>query len=646
MEFTSRLCSVCDNALRLAFTTLQNRTPEIFDKVPHHATKDSLVESVLVRSCHLCRLIVYHLKLHWSKDYSLPKEEEQPTSLTEDDFKDSDFVRKNFPAYRVGLREYMLGLPEDVGFTLEMREFGNGEDGVLGTVELDCKTFEGDSLRANQPRFWIFAAQGFNLQDLPKTFRDAIEIAGWANVRYIWIDSCCIIQGSKSDWEKEAKMMEKVYKNTYFNISADHSPNSAGGCFIDRLAYKLTPVQYTIPTSVSGVGQSVEIFLLSRHNFMRALKESPIAERAWVIQERFLSPRILHFTEEQVFWECGSLCACETFPLGVPWVFDHTSSWQYRASTSTLTPRNQTPTPKRQREKPDDFKIWGSICVDYSRTRLTYLSDKLIAFSGMARGMWKGDLESSLLWTVTALDGRPIRPNGSREAYAAPYITAEWAERYRAPSWSWLSKDCGLFWSRVPNSPRLLIEMLDVRVDLVNDDEPTDEIRGGTVTVRGMLRAASWIQDGSKDFVVLDEKHGDSFREKTELPGSFLLQRDTGDAFPVQDIFCLPVRQGNSTRQNSLGKVEIQGLVLEEAGEEGRYRRLGYFDAIGKTYSASELERPWDSIEFPNFGEEKSDAEMDKAKRENIGRLDSFMVDGKFNQGLFRKVQEKTVTIV
>lgn len=161
-EFTSRLCDVCDNALRLAFTSLVGRTPEISDDVPHHITKDSLVDSVLRQSCHLCRLLIYHLKVHYANDCSLGPEAEQPIPerLSEGDFVNSDFDYAAFPSDRVGLRSYMLGLPEEVNFKLQMEEFSDGADGVLGTMKMDCDAFSQGPVKQNVPRFWIFGSQG------------------------------------------------------------------------------------------------------------------------------------------------------------------------------------------------------------------------------------------------------------------------------------------------------------------------------------------------------------------------------------------------------------------------------------------------------------------------------------------------------
>lgn len=41
---------------------------------------------------------------------------------------------------------------------------------------------------------------GMSLADLPRTFREAVEVAGvWFGVRWLWIDSLCILQNSPTD---------------------------------------------------------------------------------------------------------------------------------------------------------------------------------------------------------------------------------------------------------------------------------------------------------------------------------------------------------------------------------------------------------------------------------------------------------------
>jgi hypothetical protein len=441
--------------------------------------------------------------------------------------------------------------------------------------------------------------------------------------------------------------MQKVYRHTYFNISADHSENSHGGLFHDRLAYKYTPCPYVAPK----IGK---VFFLPQFDMTNVLIESTIATRAWVTQERFLSPRILHFTTDQLFWECAGLYACETFPRGAPHVYDNLTSWHYRMPLSLAQTSHE--------DKPAGYEVWGRICEDYSRARLTYTSDKLIAFAGIARefqsrfpndiyiaGLWNGDLITGLLWKAFALNGWPAQANGSHELYADPYITAAMPPRYRAPSWSWLAKDCAIFWqTQMRHSARAAVEILEVHVDLVNEFERTGDIKGGHIKLRGLLRAAQWTQDGHLESIVIDGKSGNQLLVPPEDPlsskaDSFLIQRDTGMEFPVKDIFCLPIRLSVSQRTVSFQNPIIEGLILMPTKDENIFERIGYFEANGEGYCLAllyelcapelELEQPWATLDLRPMAPEEA------AQGNAILKF-------KYNEEHFRQVKESVVTIV
>jgi serine/threonine protein kinase len=55
---------------------------------------------------------------------------------------------------------------------------------------------------------------------LPTIFRDAVYICRTARVRYLWIDSLCIIQDSCEDLEAEIRRMSAVYQGALFTIVA------------------------------------------------------------------------------------------------------------------------------------------------------------------------------------------------------------------------------------------------------------------------------------------------------------------------------------------------------------------------------------------------------------------------------------------
>lgn len=53
-------------------------------------------------------------------------------------------------------------------------------------------------------------------------------------MRYLWIDSLCIIQDDKADWEIESAKMADVYMYSQLNLAATHSSSGRGGCFAER----------------------------------------------------------------------------------------------------------------------------------------------------------------------------------------------------------------------------------------------------------------------------------------------------------------------------------------------------------------------------------------------------------------------------
>ncbi|KAG8670780.1 hypothetical protein FPOAC1_004014 [Fusarium poae] len=137
----------------------------------------------------------------------------------------------------------------------------------------------------------------FCLEDLPKTFRDAIELTRSIGKEYIWIDSLCINQKDKEDWKRESETMHEVFKNAYCTIAATSSKDSQQGFLRESM---------TIP---AGPLSSRDLDSFGTY-FERFVENGILNTRAWVLQERALSRRIIHFTEQQPFWECGGGMTC------------------------------------------------------------------------------------------------------------------------------------------------------------------------------------------------------------------------------------------------------------------------------------------------------------------------------------------------
>jgi hypothetical protein len=69
---------------------------------------------------------------------------------------------------------------------------------------------------------------------LPKTFQDAVTVTRKLGIRYLWIDSLCIIQDSKADWAEEAPKMSEIYGNSYVTIAAFVDVDTHSGFLRER----------------------------------------------------------------------------------------------------------------------------------------------------------------------------------------------------------------------------------------------------------------------------------------------------------------------------------------------------------------------------------------------------------------------------
>ena len=104
----------------------------------------------------------------------------------------------------------------------------SGRWGSDPTIKLLCSNLH--TFRQEQP-----------IADLPKTFREAVVVARHFKIRYLWIDSLCIVQDSDEDWLRESAKMHEVYAHSACTISAAASTGPEGGLFRSRDAKDVHP---------------------------------------------------------------------------------------------------------------------------------------------------------------------------------------------------------------------------------------------------------------------------------------------------------------------------------------------------------------------------------------------------------------------
>lgn len=370
---------------------------------------------------------------------------------------------------------------------------------------------------------------GLPLPSMPRLFRDTMIVALHLGVNYIWIDALCIMQDKddQTDWQREASQMQNVYSNSFCNISAADATSCSDTLFSrprdpdeeilpQKIHLNLTTAHPTSSTAFSKLARIAK----GRYNFRHKTrtKSFTVAEttcwttqvsralvnsRAWVLQERILSPRILHFGRRQLFWECSCWEACEAFPHGkLPGV---TMRWTEpphglkREFTCML--RHQ-----KQPEHDDLYGLWEDLIRYYTQTSLSFGSDKLIAISGLAKlfhslmegddylaGLWRRDLEAELLWA-----------NYNPEYFGPKAITKR-PEKYRAPSWSWAAVDGPIFHNCAPEgelSHDYKIHVEDVQLTYLTDDK-MGQVTDGWLRLRGRLLETELVLVSCENEMVL-----------------------------------------------------------------------------------------------------------------------------------------------
>jgi hypothetical protein len=423
------------------------------------------------------------------------------------------------------------------------------------------------------------------IKELPKTFQDAIVITRKLGVQYLWIDSLCIIQDSVEDWQSEALTMEDVYKNAQLNIAATGSADGNGGCFVTRDPLLVQSIYIHASWNWAPGNYRISNSAVWRHGVNRA----PLNTRAWVMQERVLAARTLHFGSEQVYWECNEKNACETFPDGVPLsLIDETGTPRIQTTEHSGTYGARLRCFSEEwfgLLKPDPamryYDIWSNMIEAYSRCHLTHGTDILIAISGVVKqlqgllhdeyfaGIWKSHLPYHLLWFKE-------RPSPTRRPIDI--------QDYRAPSWSWASIDGEITDYPISNmeGAKILIEVLEVQSHTVNAD-PTSQCTGGLLRLRAFLKPAKWEKVGGDELYFLifgsegsegsggSGSSGDGIYEGIYQSIAF---PDYIDISQSPDIFCVPIHTFELNDEES----RTYGLILEGSGEGGNvFRRVGQF---------------------------------------------------------------------
>ncbi|KAF6808044.1 heterokaryon incompatibility protein [Colletotrichum sojae] len=345
-------------------------------------------------------------------------------------------------------------------------------------------------LFTRQSNHEAYRQDGIVIDDLPKTIRDAIHATRWLGLKYLWVDRLCIIQDSADDWVHEAALMCDVYSSAAITLSADGSSSAEEeGGDMGLLLHK--PQHHQTQS-----GRTSEMSQL-------------IDSRGWTMQERLMSRRVLHFTSDELVWECNTL-----------------TEFECRRESG---PSNKAVSASGARSMVSIYESWQSVVLDYTKRSLAYESDKMPPLRGLVErfqllmdqapgrhlsqrdeylaGLWRGDLVAELAWKppseddIAAFRKATNRPKmddmPSIETFDWMRIIHErndrenWhqSEGYVAPSWSWahLRGPISYLLCAPPTPFVSYVEIIEAKTIPKNPKEPTGQLSSGFITMEGHM---------------------------------------------------------------------------------------------------------------------------------------------------------------
>lgn len=288
--------------------------------------------------------------------------------------------------------------------------------------------------------------------------------------------------------------MKDVYTHAECSIAATSAENGQMGLFFIRNPFLETPFEVQL---IRTAGQAVSVPPRERryvcdvapNKAYNHLEREPLNERAWVVQERYLSPRIMHFTRKHLYWQCNESFASERYSelpeIALRFFNDPRTVRKVIQDLrrKSLTERGRpSENDISHSEREDVYLGWCELRKMYTKCQLSHEEDRIVALLGAAEDaaeflggpsskpidlqsafvacLWLSHITRELCWHQTA--------NNLSELPAAPL-------KPRAPTWSWVSTNHVIF-SNMNKDKRgpepfsgdryeSLVELLDIQVD-------------------------------------------------------------------------------------------------------------------------------------------------------------------------------------
>jgi hypothetical protein len=305
------------------------------------------------------------------------------------------------------------------------------------------------------------------------------------------------------------------------------------------------------------------------------------------LQERLLASRTIHFTKNQLYWECSTVTTSEADPIPLPKGsggsgddLRRTVLLPHLQTSRRYTDPKWTPTKTEMQNT-----AWSRLVGAYTQAKLTVATDKLVAISGLARkvdelhahaggkylaGLWDANLPVELLWRV--ID--PVSASPTR------------LRCFVAPSWSWASVDGAIDMPMTNRYRETAIRASIVEATTMPLDDEFGAVNGGYVHIRGPLWEVNVIMDSPKSTYNPEDYNLEPDSSATVEINSFLIegcQVCFDDRSPsarahylAGPLYLLTITEDINLQSTPVVHIIMGILLMSSSAKKGEYSRVGW----------------------------------------------------------------------
>ncbi|SPO07344.1 uncharacterized protein DNG_10038 [Cephalotrichum gorgonifer] len=350
---------------------------------------------------------------------------------------------------------------------------------------------------------------GIIYTDLPPLLQDVVDIARLLGIEYVWIDRLCIIQGSSTDFARQAPKLGSIYGNATLTIAAASATSEN-----DRILVARDPKWETFDLNINETTFGKLHFQIRRRSQLLGKEREggdygKVSTRAWIWQERMLSSRTVFFTESGLRFECRAHSLWEGFGEGL-----RGPSWSAQLDSVSQAG-------------------WMGLVEEYTRRDITRASDRLPAMAATMRRVTKARGWSHLwgMWAdvpVDTLAWQAVKYTGIHFKHLCTVRPG-----FYAPSWAWASLEGPVSYANVKD------------MDTVNDTKVEDlevkrwDLPSGVIRVAGriitrMIRCEVSEYPGAPAIEGVVEAEEEGLNHRYTMVGLVLRQpNDTSEGMPI-----------------------------------------------------------------------------------------------------------------